>query len=105
MLRVSVQPQVVRQMLAFCQNSPIILMIIFFLMVTVTLLFYSEGAFELEMLPAQIPLTQEHLFPTPSSSNARTALSVLFFFPREVPVREASRPSIHAHRAQHQIWR
>ncbi len=25
------------------------------------------------MLPAQIPLTLEHLFPTPSSSNVRTA--------------------------------
>lgn len=78
---------------------------VFFLMVTVTLLFYSEGAFELEMLPAQIPLTQEHLFPTPSNSNARTALSVLFLFSRDMPVREVSHPSLHAHRAQHQIRR
>jgi hypothetical protein len=34
---------------------------------------YNENTFELEMLPAQIPLTLEHLFPTPSSSNVGTA--------------------------------
>ena len=42
-------------------------------MVIVTLAFYTKGTFELDMLPAQIPLTLEHLFPTPSSSNVRTA--------------------------------
>jgi len=42
---------------------------------------YYKGAFELEMLPAQIPLTLEHLFPTPSSSNAGDRFAaVLFLF-------------------------
>jgi hypothetical protein len=35
--------------------------------------FYNKNTFELDMLPAQIPLTLEHLFPTPSSSNVGTA--------------------------------
>ncbi len=39
---------------------------------------YTEDTFELDMLPAQIPLTLEHLFPTPFNSNVRT-LWVLFF--------------------------
>jgi hypothetical protein len=32
------------------------------------------------MLPAQIPLTLEHLFPTPSNSNVRTARRSFFLF-------------------------
>jgi hypothetical protein len=32
------------------------------------------------MLPAQIPLTLEHLFPTPSNSNVRTARRSFFYF-------------------------
>lgn len=65
-------------MLAFCKNPPIILIIILFLTERVTFFCYAKGAFELEMLPAQIPLTLEHLFPTPSNSNAGTAPAVLF---------------------------
>lgn len=33
------------------------------------------------MLPAQIPLTLEHLFPTPSNSNRRTAIRAVLVFP------------------------
>ena len=33
------------------------------------------------MLPAQIPLTLEHLFPTPSISNVKDRTPVLFTFP------------------------
>jgi hypothetical protein len=42
-------------------------------MANVMLVFYTINIFELDMLPAQIPLTLEHLFPTPFSSNVRTA--------------------------------
>ena len=39
-----------------------------------------RATLELDMLPAQIPLTLEHLFPILSNSNAkRTARAVLFF--------------------------
>lgn len=79
-------------MLVFCKNSPIILIIVFFLTERVTFFCYAKGAFELEMLPAQIPLTQEHLFPTPSNSNAGTAAAVLFICQERAPGVSARRP-------------
>ncbi len=43
------------------------------------------------MLPAQIPLTLEHLFPTPSNSNVRDRFGGPFYIPVYIPDRHPAR--------------